>query len=160
MQKISYLILPALCSAILWSAEWPTDGGSPQRIGWQKDEHILTKENVKDLQILWKIKLDNKPREMHSLFPPLIVENINTSGGPKQIAIEAGISDNIYAIDVEAGKVLWKKHFEYPTSRKGGAAPAIRSVPADKPPRPIIGPPNARATERFMLSRETGKSIP
>ena len=144
MQKISYLILPALCSAILWSAEWPTDGGSPQRIGWQKDEHILTKENAKDLQILWKIKFDNKPREMHSLFPPLIVENIKTSAGPKQIAIEAGISDNIYAIDVDAGEVLWQKHFEYPPITEGrGLPPGDPLCPGGQTATPIIGPPNA-----------------
>lgn len=144
MQKLSYLLLPALCGAMLWSAEWPTDGGSPQRIGWQKDEQTLTKENAKDLQILWKIKFDNKPREMHSLFPPLIVEKINTSAGPKQIAIEAGISDNIYAIDVEAGTVLWQKHFEYPPITEGrGMYPGDPLCPGGQTATPIIGPPNA-----------------
>ena len=33
------------------------------------------------------------------------------AGGVKQIAIDAGVSDNIYAIDVETGQLLWKKHF-------------------------------------------------
>ena len=36
---------------------------------------------------------------------------MNTSSGPKQIVIETGVSDNIFAIDVEKGEVLWKKHF-------------------------------------------------
>ena len=61
---------------------------------------------------------------MHSLFPPLIVGSVKTSSGPKQIAIQAGSSDNIYAIDVETGKLLWKRHFEYPT-------PARRGRPGD-----------------------------
>ncbi len=60
---------------------------------------------------LWKLHLDNEPRQMHSLFPPLIVERVTTPEGVKQIAIDAGVSDNIYAIDVEKGEVLWKKHF-------------------------------------------------
>src|SRR3954454_21289574 len=144
MKKLNYLMLPALCCATLWSAEWPTDGGGPRRIGWQTDEHILTKENAKDLQILWKLKFDNKPREMHSLFPPLIVENINTSAGRKQIAIEAGISDNIYAIDVDAGEVLWQKHFEYPPITEGrGMHPGDPLCPGGQTATPIIGPPNA-----------------
>ena len=66
--------------------------------------------NVKNLKILWKLQLNNQPREMHSLFPPLIVPHVPTAGGPKEIAIEAGISDNLYAIDVKAGEVLWQKH--------------------------------------------------
>src|ERR1700692_3582029 len=95
--------------AVSFGADWPTDGGNPQRTAWQKDEKILNKDNVKNLKIVWKIQLDNKPIEMHSLFPPLIVDKVNTPGGPKQIAIVAGVSDNIYALDVETGEILWKK---------------------------------------------------
>src|SRR5438552_7353807 len=89
-----------LGGVLAWGADWLTDGGNPQRTAWQKDEKILAKDNVKDLKILWKLKVDNEPREMHSLFPPLIVERVNTTSGPKQLAFLAGTSDNIYAIDV------------------------------------------------------------
>src|SRR5437016_1282696 len=89
-----------------WGADWLTDAHDPQRTNWQKDEKSLTTSNVKDLRLLWKTKLDNEPRQMHSLFPPLIVEHVNTSSGPKQIAIETGVSDNIYAIDVNTGQVI------------------------------------------------------
>jgi outer membrane protein assembly factor BamB len=68
-------------------------------------------DNVGNMKLLWKLKLDNEPRQMHSLFPPLIMERVNTPEGVKQIAIETGVSDNIYAIDVEKGTVVWKKHF-------------------------------------------------
>jgi outer membrane protein assembly factor BamB len=93
-------------------ADWLTDGGNPQRTAWQKDEKILNKSDVKNMQLLWKIKLDNQPREMHSLFPPLIVGKVNTSSGPKEMLVEAGISDNLYGIDAQTGVVIWKKHFE------------------------------------------------
>jgi outer membrane protein assembly factor BamB len=95
----------------VWGADWLTDGGDVKRTAWQKDEKTLTLSNVKDMKLLWKIHLDNEPRQMHSLFPPLLIERVNTSRGPKQVAIEAGVSDNIYAIDVETGQLLWKKHF-------------------------------------------------
>src|SRR5471030_1419166 len=58
--------------AVLSGADWLTDGGNPQRTGWQKDEKILNKDNVKGMKALWTLKLDNEPRELHSLFPPLI----------------------------------------------------------------------------------------
>jgi outer membrane protein assembly factor BamB len=144
MQQLRYLTLAALCCGLLSGADWLTDGGGPQRAGWQKDEHILSKENVKNLKILWKIKLDNQPREMHSLFPPLIVGRIDTKNGPKQIAIEAGISDNIYAIDVDAGKILWKKHFEYPPITAGrGLRSGDPLCPGGQTATPTIGPANA-----------------
>src|SRR5260370_34665689 len=100
----------ALSAATAWTAvpgaqakkkaDWLTDGGDPQRTAWQRNETILTKNTVKDMKLLWRIKLDNQPRQMHSLFPPLIAGNVATADGPKEIAIVAGVSDNIFAIDV------------------------------------------------------------
>ena len=95
----------------LWGADWLTDGGNTKRDAWQRDEKVFTPANAKDIKLLWKLKLDNEPRQMHSLFPPLIMEHVATPSGMKQIAIETGVSDNIYAIDVDKGEVIWKKHF-------------------------------------------------
>src|ERR1700712_3510219 len=104
----------ALVCVPLFSADWLTDGGNPQRTAWQKDEHILSPSNVKNLQIVWKLQLDNKPQQMHSLFPPLIIDHLKTAAGEKQVLIVSGISDNVYAIDAVAGTLIWKKHFDYP----------------------------------------------
>jgi outer membrane protein assembly factor BamB len=107
------------------SADWLTDGNNPQRTNWQKDEKTLTTANAKNIKLLWKLQLDNEPRQMHALLPTLVAERVNTSAGPRQIAIETGVSDNIYAIDVETGKLIWKKHFPSsytppPNARSGG----------------------------------------
>src|SRR5437660_11953088 len=88
-----------------WSADWLTDGGNPQRTAWQRDEKILTTANVKDMKLLWKIKLDNEPRQMHNLLPALVVGRASTASGPKQIVIVTGVSDNIYAIDADRGEL-------------------------------------------------------
>ncbi len=141
MQTKFAVIAIYVSAGLAIAAEWPTDGGNPKRDAWQRDEKILTKANVKNLKVLWSLKLDNQPQEMHSLFPALIAEKVVTADGPKQIAIVAGSSDNIYAIDVDAGKLVWKKHFEYP-------APATRGHPGDPlcPPgltaTPVIGAPS------------------
>src|SRR4051812_5454777 len=106
------------------AADWLTDGYDSKRTAWQRDEKIISTANAKDIKLLWKLKLDNEPREMHNLFPPLIVEKVNTPNGVKQVAIETGVSDNLYAIDVDTGNLLWKKHFTYsgpsPNGRGGG----------------------------------------
>ena len=46
-------------------------------------------------------------------MPVLVVGQLATAGGPKQVGFVNGISDNLYAFDVEAGKILWKKHWDY-----------------------------------------------
>ena len=94
------------------AADWLTDGGDTKRNNWQRDETILTTANVKDMRLLWKIKLDNKPRQMHSLLEPLVIGRVNTKSGPKEMVIQAGVSDNVYAIDAKTGELLWKRHFE------------------------------------------------
>src|SRR5690242_6948593 len=110
--RITPFLLAAIAGCVLApAADWLTDAYDTKRTNWQRDEKILSPSTVKDMKLLWKVKLDNEPRQMHNLFPPLIIGNVNTSRGTKQLAIEAGVSDNIYAIDVDTGQVVWKKHF-------------------------------------------------
>ena len=56
------------------------------------------------MKLLWKVRLDNQPRQMHNLFPALIVGDVLTAQGRRELAIVAGVSDNIYGIDVEKGR--------------------------------------------------------
>src|SRR5882757_11313777 len=99
MRKLSILSVLTLASGLAFSADWLTDGGNVQRTNWAKDEKILTTANAKDIKLLWKIQLDNEVRQMHALFPPLIIDKLNIGGGTKEVAIVAGVSDNIFAID-------------------------------------------------------------
>ena len=81
MQGRPFCTILLAAVAVASGADWLTDGGNPQRTAWQRDEKILNRENAKNLKILWKLKLDNEPREMHSLFPPLIVGKLKTPRG-------------------------------------------------------------------------------
>ncbi|MES1256941.1 MAG: PQQ-binding-like beta-propeller repeat protein [Acidobacteriota bacterium] len=147
MRSLSFCLiltgLSGVTSSPSFGADWLTDGGNPQRTAWQKDEHTLSPSNVKNMQILWKLQLDNKPQQMHSLFPPLVIDHLRTAAGEKQVAIVSGISDNIYAIDVATGTLIWKKHFDYPEPanvRPGNDDPLC---PEGALATPVVGPPNA-----------------
>jgi outer membrane protein assembly factor BamB len=105
-------VLLVLGGGLLAAADWPMFGGDPQRSGWAKRETALNKDNVKSLELHWKLKLDNEVRELNSLTVPLIVEKVITNRGFKDLAIVAGSSDNLYAIDVDTGKLFWKKSFQ------------------------------------------------
>ena len=81
VRKLSIVLALMQVAIPAWTADWLTDGGNAQRTAWQKDEKILTTANVKDMKLLWKLKLDNQPRVMHlhalnlvrqhKLFPPV-----------------------------------------------------------------------------------------
>src|SRR5262249_1874657 len=120
-------------------ADWLTDGGDPQRTAWQKNETILSPSTVKDMKLLWKIKLDNQAREMHSLFPPLIVGSVAMpDGSNREIAVVSGISDNLFGIDVEKGTQIWKLHFDsnFQTPPGGGGT----LCPGGQTATPVIAP--------------------
>jgi outer membrane protein assembly factor BamB len=93
------------------AAEWPTGSFDPQRDAWQRNETKFTVDNVKNIRLLWKLKTDNKTMGMQSFREPLIV-----AGGGKTLAILGGSSDNIYAVDAQAGTLVWQKHLKWSSS--------------------------------------------
>ncbi len=126
------------------ASDYLTEGNDPGRTGWMKDEKVFTLANVKDMKLLWKVKLESQPREMHNLFSPLIAERVTTARGAREVAIVAGISDDLFGIDVASGELLWKKRYEstfaptdktvYHTLCLGGqtAVPAMEQVSPGK----------------------------
>jgi outer membrane protein assembly factor BamB len=100
-------------------AQWTTFGADPQRTSWAHTESILNKDNVATLELKWKLRLDNVPKELTSLTPPLVVDQVKTERGIKEYVIVGGSSDNLYAIDADSGKLAWKKTFTASASPTG-----------------------------------------
>ena len=101
-------------------ANWLTDGYDKERTSWQRNETLLRPDTVGRMKLLWKVQTDNTPRQMHNLFPPLIVSDVLTPQGPREMAIVAGVSDNLYGIDVLTGR------------RSGSGTSTARSRRADR----------------------------
>lgn len=134
--KISrFAVMICLCFPFLGShwvsgqsteaAEWRTSSSDPQRDGWQRDEHKLTKENVRGIKLLWKVKTDNISMGMQSFREPLIVAGVSTPENTKTLAILAGSSNDVYAIDADRGTIFWQKHLKW--SSKTPETPEIDS---------------------------------
>ena len=154
-KRITLIVVCAMC-ALLSAADWPTDGYNSKRDGWQRDEKILSKGNVAKMKVLWQLQLDNAPNEMHALFPPLIAGKVKTTSGEKQIAVQAGISDNVYGIDVAAGTVIWKKHFDYPVpERRGRAGDPL--CPPGQTATPVLSPEAADGSRLAYALAGDGK---
>ena len=143
-----------LCGLVLCltaqAADWATDGGSPKRDAWQRDEKTLTKENVAGLKLIWKLKLDNEPREMTSLFPTLIADL-----GSKEVAVEAGASDNLFGVDVASGALLWSKHFAYKSAKpqQPGHGPLC---PGGLVATPVLGPKTTGSSRTVYAASSDG----
>src|SRR5215469_9549815 len=68
-------------------AEWVTNGADMERTGWQKNESKISPASVKNFQLLWTYKTDNKPMGLAGLLEPVILSSVQTPNGPKQLAI-------------------------------------------------------------------------
>ena len=161
-RKTAALAAVVLFSSIGYGQNWLTDGGDIVRSGWQKDEHILTKDNVKNLKLLWKIKTDVEPHALHSLMTPLVVEDVPTPSGKKEMVYVLGVSDTLYAIDTATHQIAWEKHFTYKElARGGGGAPPPPPPPAAAPAAPAApGAPAAPAAAQAAGGRGQGPQDP
>ena len=92
-----YALLAALAisGTTLLASDYLMEGVDNGRTGWMKDEKVFNTTNVKDMKLLWKVKLDSTPREMHNLFSPLIVEKATMPQGTREMAVVASISCDV-----------------------------------------------------------------
>src|SRR5438477_12955913 len=168
MKTITCFASVVLCCGALWAVrgvpvnaqagrgtpiDWVTDGNDNQRTGWQRNETTLTKKNVRNLKVLWKIQTGNQVRALHSLMPVLVIGRLSTPNGPREVGIVNGISDNLYAFDVESGTILWQKHWNYTSPTAAGGPPASSNPdpahlgflrPGGSSDTPVLGPPGGQ----------------
>lgn len=111
MRRLSLAVVVAAMSATVWASDYLTEGVDNGRTGWMKDEKVFNTTNVRNMKLLWKIKLPSTPRQMHNLFPPLIAEKVTTPQGTREMGVVAGITDDLFGIDVATGEMMWRKHF-------------------------------------------------
>src|ERR1700756_2624915 len=102
MQKSFAIGLACAASALLvFGADWASQSGNPQRDGWARNERDLTKDKIADLRLLYKTHLENKAVGLDALTSPIIMGNIITYRGFKEMLFVGGSSDNAYSIDAD-----------------------------------------------------------
>src|SRR5215510_7979010 len=94
---VALVALAAGATAI--ASDFLTEGVDAGRTGWVRDEKIFTTANVSQTRLLWKVKLESTPRAMHNLFAPLVAERVTTAGGTRELAVVAGVTDDLFGID-------------------------------------------------------------
>lgn len=103
-----FLIVSAASGQV---GQWTTFGHDPQRSGFADDEHAFSPSNVSSLGLVWKTVVPNEPLFLTGLTAPLIVRGVKTATGLKNLAIVAGSSDHIFALDAETGELAWQSDF-------------------------------------------------
>src|SRR5437899_2527233 len=80
----------------VFAADWLTWGHDPQRSGWAIEERSLSPENVANLELKWKTRVQNEARALASLTAPLVATDVVTAQGIKTLVYVAGSSNNLH----------------------------------------------------------------
>lgn len=153
-------ITACLVCGMLWlpsaraqsAPEWLTSQGNQERTGWQKDAPKINTSSVKNFQLLWTTKTDNKPMNLTGLMEPMIVPGVKTASGTKTLVIITGASDNVYALDADTGDIVWQRHLPW-LSNQPQEAEAPRgficenAMTAD----PVVSPSSAPGGQRVYV---------
>jgi outer membrane protein assembly factor BamB len=131
------LALPMVMLAQFGRGSWTTFGGDPQRTGWNKTETDLTAETVKHLKLEWSVQLASEAKALSNLTAPLVRASMATPRGVKDFVIVSGVSNKVFVVDGDTGKMYWQKTL----SSEG--TPARRDswlCPNGLTATPVIGP--------------------
>lgn len=121
MRKLAALIIFCLGAGLVWATDakaqgrggtdWMTSNGDAQRSAWVRTDAKISPETMQKpgFKFLWKLKLNNKPRQLNSLAPPSTLERLIGYRGFRMLGFVGGSSDTIFTIDTDLGRMEWEK---------------------------------------------------
>ena len=135
--------------------EWTTGSADPARDAWQRGESKITPQTAKALRLLWKVKVPARTMGMQSFREPLIVNGVNTAHGVRTLAILAAAANDVYAIDADAGTVVWQKKLKWASEQpqeegEGEGFICTNALSAT----PVVSPANAPVRHLYVLASD------
>ncbi|HKQ92557.1 MAG TPA: hypothetical protein VJZ77_18000 [Blastocatellia bacterium] len=123
MRRLARALIVSFACLVAWTGDakaqrgvdWMTGNGDAQRSAWVRADAKISKESLQDpkrkpgFQFLWKLKLDNKPRQLNSLAPPATLERLIGYRGFRMLGFVGGSSDAIFTIDTDLGRMEWER---------------------------------------------------
>ena len=137
------------------TAEWLTSSADPARDAWQRGESKITTKNARKLQLLWKTRVGSKTMGMQSFREPLIVSGVKTADDARTVAILAGASNDVFALDAETGKVIWQTKLKWSSEKpqepgEGAGFICTNALTAT----PVVSPMEATVRRLYVLTSD------
>jgi hypothetical protein len=92
--------------------DWPSYNGDAQRTGWEKVDSRITKDSVKEFQLVLKRKLEGSQAGANALTPPVVIGLLISYRGFKELAFVTNGANDVWALDADLDRIFWKKHYE------------------------------------------------
>jgi outer membrane protein assembly factor BamB len=149
--------------------EWLTSNADAQRSSWIRTDAKISKESLEKggFKFLWKVKLDNEPRQLNSLTQPVLLDRLIGYKGFKSLAFVGGSSNAVYAIDYDLGRLYWKTQLKGSASSTqqtflcpGGLTAAATRPTSLSPPAPGRGGGGNRVNSARSLVGDPDQGFP
>src|SRR5262249_38204287 len=134
MRRLASALIVSFACLVAWAGDakaqrgvdWMTSNGDAQRSAWVRADAKISKESLQDpkrkpgFQLLWKLKLGNKPRQLNSLTTPATLERLIGYRGFRMLGFVGGSSDTVFTIDTDLGRMEWEKRLVSTTPSPAG----------------------------------------
>ena len=115
--------------------DWTTAGYDAQRSNWLRGDGKITPESVGKhaIELLWKVKLNNAPRQTSALTPPALLDFYIGYRGFRTLGFFGGSSDVVVGIDTDLARIEWEKKIGTPGAAgtvqcPGGTTSAVARI--------------------------------
>lgn len=132
MRRLRGPVVMACCGAFVWitpaqaqfgrgAMDWTTAGNDAQRSSWVRADPKISKTGLEKpgFQLLWKVKVNNDPKQLNALLPAVLLDFYIGYRGFRSLGFVGGSSDNVFAIDTDLGRIEWQKHFSSAAPQTG-----------------------------------------
>src|SRR4051794_6241273 len=86
--------------------DWPSAGGDARRTAWERSDIRITKDNIKDFQLVLKRKFDVPQSGPRSLTAPVVIGLLISYRGFKELGFVSSSAGDLWALDVDIDKVF------------------------------------------------------
>ena len=100
-----------------------TSGSDAQRSSWVRADPKISNQSMAKpgFEFLWKVKLASDSKLSHALTPPVLLDRYIGYRGFRTLGFLAAGPDDIYALDIDLGRVEWRKRLALAASPAGCA---------------------------------------
>jgi outer membrane protein assembly factor BamB len=100
--------------------EWSTSGGDAHRSSSVATDPKISMNTLSKpgFALVWKMKLNNEPRQLNGLTPPTLMDRHIGIHGFRSFAFVGGSADNLYAVDTDLARIEWQKNFSSKSSQQ------------------------------------------
>jgi outer membrane protein assembly factor BamB len=115
-------------AALTAANNWPGVQGGPQREAWARPEAMLSRNTTGAVRLLYSRRFQDSSGRAGTLTPPLVLGNLISYRGFKEMLFVGASSDTVYSIDAVLNRILWTSQLKVASASDRSATGACANA--------------------------------